>query len=101
MVPCSGYTNQRNVARYTIVFVVDDDVSVRESLELLIRSAGWQPETFASAQEFLARPRSSLRAAWYLTLLFRTSTVWICRSASPPIGLTCRSSSSRATAMCR
>ena len=39
-----------------IVFVVDDDVSVRESLELLIRSAGWQPETFASAQEFLARP---------------------------------------------
>jgi FixJ family two-component response regulator len=40
-----------------IVFVVDDDVSVRESLELLIRSAGWQPETFASAQEFLSRPR--------------------------------------------
>jgi FixJ family two-component response regulator len=39
-----------------IVFVVNDDVSVRESLELLIRSAGWQPETFASAQEFLARP---------------------------------------------
>jgi FixJ family two-component response regulator len=41
-----------------IVFVVDDDVSVRESLELLIRCAGWQPETFASAQEFLARPRA-------------------------------------------
>ena len=41
-----------------IVFVVDDDVSVRESLELLISSAGWQPETFASAQEFLARPAS-------------------------------------------
>ena len=40
------------------VFVVDDDVSVRESLELLIRFAGWQPETFASAQEFLARPRA-------------------------------------------
>jgi FixJ family two-component response regulator len=40
-----------------IVFVVDDDVSVRESLELLIRSAGWQPETFESAQEFLSRPR--------------------------------------------
>ena len=40
-----------------IVFVVDDDVSVRESLELLIHSAGWQPETFASAQEFLARSR--------------------------------------------
>ena len=41
-----------------IVFVVDDDISVRESLELLIRCEGWQPETFASAQEFLDRPRS-------------------------------------------
>jgi len=40
-----------------IVFVVDDDVSVRESLELLIRCEGWQPETFASAQEFLTCPR--------------------------------------------
>lgn len=39
------------------VFVVDDDVSVRESLKLLIESAGWQPETFATGQEFLARPR--------------------------------------------
>jgi FixJ family two-component response regulator len=40
-----------------IVFVVDDDVSVRESLESLIRCEGWQPETFASAQEFLDHPR--------------------------------------------
>src|SRR4051812_33869650 len=40
-----------------IAFVVDDDVSVRKSLELLIDSAGWQAETFASAQEFLHRPR--------------------------------------------
>src|SRR6202790_5697894 len=40
-----------------IVFVVDDDVSVRESLESLIRFAGWHPETFSSAQEFIARPR--------------------------------------------
>jgi FixJ family two-component response regulator len=40
-----------------IVFVVDDDVSVRESLELLIRCEGWQPKTFASAQEFLDFPR--------------------------------------------
>ena len=38
------------------VFIVDDDISVRESLELLIKFAGWQPETFASAEEFLARP---------------------------------------------
>ena len=41
-----------------IVFVVDDDISVRESLESLIRFVGWQPETFASAEEFLARPRA-------------------------------------------
>ena len=41
-----------------IVFVVDDDVSVRESLELLISSAGLQAETFSSAGEFLSRPRT-------------------------------------------
>jgi FixJ family two-component response regulator len=40
-----------------VVFVVDDDVSVRESLELLILSCGWRPETFASAEAFLARSR--------------------------------------------
>jgi len=40
-----------------IVFVVDDDISVRESLELLLQCEGWEPETFASAQEFLIRPR--------------------------------------------
>lgn len=38
------------------VFVVDDDVSVRESLNSLIRHAGWKPEIFASAQAFLAHP---------------------------------------------
>jgi FixJ family two-component response regulator len=41
-----------------VVFVVDDDVSVRESLELLIRCEGWQPQTFACAKEFLNRRRS-------------------------------------------
>ena len=41
-----------------IVFVVDDDVSVRESLELLIQNEGWQPKTFASAQAFLDCPRA-------------------------------------------
>jgi FixJ family two-component response regulator len=43
-----------------IVFVVDDDVSVRESLESLIRCQGWQPETFASAQPFLDYPRANI-----------------------------------------
>lgn len=40
-----------------IVCVVDDDISVRESLEALLRDAGWHPEVFASAQEFLVRSR--------------------------------------------
>lgn len=40
-----------------IVFVVDDDISIRESLELLIANAGWRPVLFASAHEFLAWPR--------------------------------------------
>lgn len=39
-----------------IVFVVDDDISVRESLELLIRHAGWRPQLFESAQAFLDHP---------------------------------------------
>jgi FixJ family two-component response regulator len=51
-----------------IVFVVDDDISVRESLELLICSAGWQPETFASAQEFLARPRAPVPSCLVLDI---------------------------------
>jgi FixJ family two-component response regulator len=42
------------------VFVIDDDISVRESLELMIHTAGWQPETFASAEEFLATPRATV-----------------------------------------
>ena len=49
--PGSGASQARPV-----VFVVDDDVSVRESLQLLIGCAGWRPETFATAQEFLERP---------------------------------------------
>src|SRR5262249_53407568 len=51
-----------------IVFVVDDDVSVRESLGSLIRCAGWQPETFESAQKFLARPRADVPSCLVLDL---------------------------------
>jgi len=43
-----------------IVYVVDDDISIRESLEFLILTAGWVPRLFASAQEFLAHPRAAL-----------------------------------------
>ena len=45
-----------------IVFVVDDDISVRESLELLIKSAGWRAETFASAQA-ITRSTSATRSS--------------------------------------
>ena len=51
-----------------IVFVVDDDISVRESLELLIKFAGWQPETFASAGEFLGHPRTTIPSCLVLDI---------------------------------
>lgn len=51
------------------VFVVDDDVSVRESLGLLIESAGLRTETFASGSEFLARPRDVAPGCLVLDLL--------------------------------
>jgi len=54
--PNAAAQRQTDVRATPIVFVVDDDVSVRESVELLIQSAGWRPETFASASAFLARP---------------------------------------------
>jgi FixJ family two-component response regulator len=51
-----------------VVFIVDDDVSVRESLELLIRDENWKPETFASAQEFLDHPRKRVPSCLVLDL---------------------------------
>ncbi|HUA15842.1 MAG TPA: response regulator [Verrucomicrobiae bacterium] len=51
-----------------IVFIVDDDVSVRESLELLVRNENWKPETFASAQEFLRHPRTLVPSCLVLDL---------------------------------
>src|SRR5262245_3947169 len=53
----SSSISRASVAR-PLVFVVDDDPLVRTTLEVLIRTAGWQAKTFASAQEFLAQPRA-------------------------------------------
>jgi FixJ family two-component response regulator len=53
----------------SIVFVVDDDVFLLRSLELLIDSAGWQSETFCSAQQFLARPRPCTPSCLVLDVL--------------------------------
>jgi len=52
----------------SVVFVVDDDISVRESLELLIQSEGWQPETFSSAQDFLVRSRTPVPSCLVLDI---------------------------------
>jgi FixJ family two-component response regulator len=54
------------MATASIVYVVDDDVSVRESLELLIRSAGWHPELFPSADAFLSHPRATVASCLVL-----------------------------------
>ena len=51
-----------------IVFVVDEDITVRESLELLIRCEGWQPQTFQSAREFLTRPQPLVPSCLVLDL---------------------------------
>lgn len=52
----------------SVVFVVDDDISVRESLELLIRSEGWHPETFSSAKHFLSHPRKPVPSCLVLDI---------------------------------
>ena len=51
-----------------VIAIVDDDLSVREGLDSLIRSAGWRVETFASAQEFLARPGTDAPSCLVLDL---------------------------------
>ena len=57
LTPHDEFTMAAAIESMPVVFVVDDDISVRESLELLIADAGWKCETFASAADFLARPR--------------------------------------------
>jgi FixJ family two-component response regulator len=68
-----GVSEEAEVARMSNakprVFVVDDDVSVRESLKLLIDSVDWEPETFGSAHEFLSRPRVLAPSCLLLDLL--------------------------------
>jgi FixJ family two-component response regulator len=51
-----------------VIAIVDDDPSVRKGLERLIRSLGWQAKTFASAQEFLDRPRTEAPSCLVLDL---------------------------------
>ena len=83
-----------------VVFVVDDDVSVRESLELLIHSAGWQPETFDSAQKFLLA-RDRVPNCLILDVNLPDLSGLDLQSSCPSSAPTCRSSSSPAMATCR
>lgn len=64
--PVTPVHDDKSLRALPVVFVVDDDVSVRESLELLVRSEGWQPELCSSAEEFLSRPRPSVPSCMVL-----------------------------------
>jgi formate hydrogenlyase transcriptional activator len=76
-----------------IVFVVDYDVSLRESMELLIRQEGWQPETLACAREFLDRSRPrvptclvlDVRCPWDLNGLDLQKRIAVERTETPII----------------
>lgn len=72
MIPAPAWHDKASAsappAATPVVFVVDDDVSVRESLELLVRNENWKPETFASAQEFLRHPRTPVPSCLVLDL---------------------------------
>jgi hypothetical protein len=81
-----------------IVFVVDDDISVRESLELLIKHAGWQPETFASAR-ISCPARAPRPCCLVLDVTLPGSTARLQQQLAGRT--TCRSSSSPGTATCR
>jgi FixJ family two-component response regulator len=63
-----------------IVFAIDDDAPLRESLQNLMRSVGLQVTAFASAQEFLRSPRPMCPAVWCLTCSCRASAASICHS---------------------
>jgi FixJ family two-component response regulator len=60
--------NQLGEPRSAVIAIVDDDESVRRSLQRLIRSAGWEVESFASAQEFLDRPSVEMPSCLVLDL---------------------------------
>jgi FixJ family two-component response regulator len=69
-----GQSASQEVSATPIVFVVDDDISTRNFLESLIYAAGWRPETFVSAQEFLSRPRTSDPNCLLLDVRIRAAT---------------------------
>jgi len=81
----------------SIVLVVDDDISVRESLELLFRHEGLGVETFVQRKNFSTANTSLSQVAWYWTFLFPDLMVSICKSVLQWNGMRCPLSSSRVT----
>ena len=81
----------------SIVLVVDDDISVRESLELLLRHEGFDVETFVSAQDFLGRSPVTVPSCLVPDMSLSDSTVSICRNALRWNGMRCLSFLSQAT----
>jgi FixJ family two-component response regulator len=86
-----------SAATTPIVFVVDDDISVRESLQLLIGASGWQAETYASADAFLRRARPMVPSCLILDVMLSDLNgldlqrrVAIDRSDTPIIFITAR-----------
>jgi len=68
--PCdSGQASESQPAPRPIVYIVDDDVSVRESLSLQMGNEGWQAETFASAQEYLVQPPATVPSCLVLDIV--------------------------------
>ena len=83
-----------------IVFVVHNDISVRESMKSLIRCDGWRSEAFAFAHEFLARPRPLVPNCLVLDVPLPDLNGLICKEGSQSNAPTRRLYSSRARAMC-
>ena len=93
IVPASAtYVTSGVSAAAPIVFVVDDDASVRESLELLIEGAGWRAASFATSKEFLARPRAAAPSCLVLDMSLPAVDGVDLQSGSRPIDQTCPSS---------
>ena len=70
-------------AECPVVFVLDDDPSVREALSSLLRSAGLQVSVFESAAEFLQAKKRDSPPAWSWTCNCQTSVAWSYSGNSP------------------
>jgi DNA-binding response OmpR family regulator len=87
------HSNAGGNAGRTMVYVVDDDESMREAVSTLLRSVGLGVETFGSAQEFLAYDMPDVPSCLILDVVSKVKADSRCRSRSRPVNSVCRSSS--------